>query len=71
MALWLLARLLTEVRRGLPEDMTTFDPLSVFALVEEIHRRNAGFFLGFTLVLTALWIYGIVDAYRSRPRPQR
>jgi diadenosine tetraphosphate (Ap4A) HIT family hydrolase len=71
MALWLLARLLTEIRRGLPEDMTTFDPLSVFALVEEIHRRSAGFFLGFTLVLTALWIYGIVDAYRSRPRPQR
>jgi diadenosine tetraphosphate (Ap4A) HIT family hydrolase len=70
-ALWLLARLMTEVLRGLPEDGATSDPLAVLALVEEIQRRNAGFFLGFTLVLTALWVYGIVDAYRRGPRPQR
>ncbi len=70
-ALWLLARLLTEVLRGLPEDMTTFDPLSVFALVEEIRRRNAGSFIGFTLVLAALWLYGIVDAFARGARPQR
>jgi diadenosine tetraphosphate (Ap4A) HIT family hydrolase len=69
-ALWLLARLTTQVLRGLPEDRATFDPLSVFALVEDIQRQNAGFFLGCTLVLTALWVYGIVDAYRGGP-PQR
>jgi diadenosine tetraphosphate (Ap4A) HIT family hydrolase len=70
-ALWLLARLTTQVLRGLPEDRATFDPLSVFALVEDIQRQNAGFFLGCTLVLTALWVYGIVDAYRGGQRPQR
>jgi diadenosine tetraphosphate (Ap4A) HIT family hydrolase len=70
-AIWLIVRLVREVLGGLPEDMATFDPLSVLAMVEEVQRRNAGFFLGFTLLLTALWIYGIVDAYRSGPRPQR
>ena len=64
-------RLVTEILRGLPEDMAAFDPLSVLALVEDIQRRSAGFFLGFTLALTALWVYGIVDAYRRRPGPQR
>jgi len=70
-AVGLIARLVREVLRGLPEDTTAFDPLSVLAMVEDIQQRNAGFFLGFTLVLTALWVYGIVDAYWRGPRPQR
>jgi hypothetical protein len=70
-AVGLIARLVREVLRGLPEDTTAFDPLSILAMVEDIQRRNAGFFLGFTLVLTALWVYGIVDAYWRGPRPQR
>ncbi|HXB56710.1 MAG TPA: HIT domain-containing protein [Vicinamibacteria bacterium] len=70
-AIWLIVRLVREVLGGLPEDMATFDPLSVLAMVEEVQRRNGGFFVGFTLLLTALWVYGIVDAYRSGPRPQR
>ncbi len=68
---WLIVRLVKEVLRGLPEDMATFDPLSVWAQVEDIQRRSAGFFLGITLALTALWVYGIVDAYRRGPGPQR
>jgi diadenosine tetraphosphate (Ap4A) HIT family hydrolase len=68
---WLFARLLKDILGTLPEDPSTFDPLQVFALAEEIQRRNAGSFLACTLVLLALWLYGIVDAYIRGARPQR
>ena len=67
----LFVRLLTEVLRGVPEDPTAFDPLQVFALAEEIQRRNAGPFLLISLLILAFWVYGVVDAYARAARLQR
>jgi diadenosine tetraphosphate (Ap4A) HIT family hydrolase len=67
----LFVRLLTEVLRSVPEDPTAFDPLQVFALAEEIQRRNAGSFLLITLILVALWVFAVVDAYVRAARLQR
>jgi hypothetical protein len=63
--------MLTEVLRALPTDGSAIDPLSAWDLAREIQDRNHGEFLGFSLVLLALWIYATVDAWLVARRRAR
>jgi diadenosine tetraphosphate (Ap4A) HIT family hydrolase len=67
----LFVRMLTEVLRVLPTDGSVLDPLSAWDLAREIQNRNQREFLGFSLVLLALWIYATLDAWLVARRRDR
>lgn len=65
---WLGWRTTMDVLRLLPPDPALFDPLLAFRLAHEVQQRNAGSFTLLTLLLGALWLYAVVDAWRGARR---
>jgi diadenosine tetraphosphate (Ap4A) HIT family hydrolase len=57
-----------DALRLLPDDPSDFGLLQVFALAEEVRRRNADSFLLLTVVLVLLWGYSVYDAWRRMPQ---
>lgn len=58
-----LRRVARETLVRLPDDPSIIDPLFPFRLAHEIHADNAAFFVRLTLVLVALWVGSILDAW--------
>jgi hypothetical protein len=57
-------RVLRETQRLLPNEAEDLLDLALpFRLAVEVHRANASFFFWATLVLVALWIGSMVDAF--------
>ena len=67
-----LRRVARETLARMPDDPTAIDPLFPFRLAHEIQADNAAFFFWLTLVLVALWVGSVVDAWLTvRPSEGR
>jgi len=59
----------------LPADLTTLDPAAVPSLVQNavnhVVSSHSGVVFIYETMLSALWIYGVVDAYRVARRKQQ
>jgi hypothetical protein len=64
----LLRRVVHETLARMPRDPLDFDAGLPFRLVVEIHRANARFFFWITVVVLALWIGSVVDAWYGAKR---
>jgi hypothetical protein len=62
----LLVRVSSETLRRLPTDPLDFDVGTLFGLAEAIRADNAAFFSGVTLLIVALWLIAIVDAWLAQ-----
>jgi hypothetical protein len=57
-------RVMRETQRLMPEDPAAIlDPALPFRLAVQIHRDNASFFVWATLLIVAIWIAAIADAW--------
>jgi diadenosine tetraphosphate (Ap4A) HIT family hydrolase/TM2 domain-containing membrane protein YozV len=62
-AAWLVLRLASVVTASVTADATSFDIFQAYDLATQIQQKNAGTLSGAVLVLLAIWVYAIVDAY--------
>ncbi len=62
-AVALVLRVAKETLGRLPTDPAEIDPLLPLRLAHEIQRDNANFFFWITLLLVALWVGSIADAW--------
>jgi diadenosine tetraphosphate (Ap4A) HIT family hydrolase len=62
---FLLKRLLSVVQAAVPPDTTSFDIFQALDIANEIQRKNAGSFNGAVMLLLAIWIVSVVDAWWS------
>jgi hypothetical protein len=64
----LVRRVARETLLRLPTDPLDIDLGLPLRLAREIHRDNASFFLWMTVVVVALWVGSMLDAWRDARR---
>jgi hypothetical protein len=65
-AVLLIVRVSGEALRRMPTDPLDFDVGTVFDMAAAIRHDNASFFSGITLLLVALWVVAVVDAWLAQ-----
>jgi hypothetical protein len=51
------------IARRLPPNMDHVDVGVASVISQDVARENAGLFLSFNLLILAIWLYSVVDAY--------
>jgi diadenosine tetraphosphate (Ap4A) HIT family hydrolase len=64
-AAFLVKRLVGVVLAAVPPDTTSFDVFQALDIANEVQRKNAGSFNGAVMLLLAIWVVSVVDAYWS------
>jgi hypothetical protein len=66
-----MLRVMRETQRLMPEDPALIlDPALPFRLAVEIHRANASFFFWATLLIVAIWLASMAEAWMSGRSPR-